>query len=165
MLRVNDSGARSVCKPITGLYMAGRHSVSPGPTLKDIAAATVLRVLRDSPVVNSDTKARVRAAVAETGYVINRNAQKLRDLRTNVIALCVRPPSPGGQTGLPFSRLLFDLVRSLSVREEEALLTLSDNLDATGCQTMLASKTVDGFVFVNATEGLLVDHGPAVRCL
>ena len=54
-----------------------------GPTIRDVArqagvsAATVSRVLNDSPLVVEPTRARVQAAVDELGYRMNATARKL----------------------------------------------------------------------------------------
>src|SRR3954449_7977151 len=54
-----------------------------GPTIRDVArlagvsAATVSRVLNDSPLVVEETRARVRAAVDELGYRLNATARTL----------------------------------------------------------------------------------------
>jgi LacI family transcriptional regulator, galactose operon repressor len=54
-----------------------------GPTIRDVArvagvsAATVSRVLNDSPLVVEETRARVRAAVDQLGYRLNATARTL----------------------------------------------------------------------------------------
>jgi DNA-binding LacI/PurR family transcriptional regulator len=54
-----------------------------GPTIRDVArlagvsAATVSRVLNDSPLVLEETRARVRAAVDQLGYRLNATARTL----------------------------------------------------------------------------------------
>jgi LacI family transcriptional regulator len=64
-------------------------------TVTDVAAgcgvsrATVSLVLRDSPLVHADTRARVRAEIARQGYVYNRGAANLRRRASNAVALVV----------------------------------------------------------------------------
>lgn len=64
-------------------------------TLADIAAAcglskaTVSLVLRDSPLVRADTRARVRAELERQGYVYHRGAASLRRGASNAVALVV----------------------------------------------------------------------------
>lgn len=64
-------------------------------TLNDVAAragvsrATASLVLRDSPLVASETRDRVRAAVAELGYVYHRGAATLRASRSKTIGLVI----------------------------------------------------------------------------
>jgi LacI family transcriptional regulator, galactose operon repressor len=62
-------------------------------TVSDVAAgcgvsrATVSLVLRDSPLVHADTRARVRAEIARQGYVYHRGAANLRRRASNAVAL------------------------------------------------------------------------------
>src|SRR5690242_21792618 len=64
-------------------------------TLTDIAAgcdvsrATVSLVLRGSPLVNKDTRARVEEELRRQGYVYNRAAANLRRRTSSSIALVV----------------------------------------------------------------------------
>src|SRR3954466_4749511 len=75
-------------------------SVSPpsrgrGPTIRDVArragvsAATVSRVLNDSPLVVEPTRARVRAAVEELGYQLNATARTLSIGRAQAVGVVV----------------------------------------------------------------------------
>lgn len=63
------------------------------PTLKDVAERvgvtgnTVSLALRDSPLVVEETKARIRKAAREIGYVHNALAGSLRTGRSNTVAL------------------------------------------------------------------------------
>jgi len=63
------------------------------PTLHDVAkqagvsSMTVSRVVNGSPLVGPDTRARVEAVLAETGYMPNMLARGLRSKRTDTIAL------------------------------------------------------------------------------
>ena len=82
----------------------GRHEPAPARpvpaararlTLRDVAAragvsrATVSLVLRESPLVAAETRARVRAAVDALGYTYNRGAAMLRASRSQTIGLIV----------------------------------------------------------------------------
>jgi LacI family transcriptional regulator len=64
-------------------------------TLKDIAEAcglsraAVSLVVQDSPRVSEETKARVRKAMAEMGYVYDRGAANLRTRRSMIVGLIV----------------------------------------------------------------------------
>jgi DNA-binding LacI/PurR family transcriptional regulator len=66
-----------------------------GPTIRDVArqagvsAATVSRVLNDSPLVVEPTRARVRAAVDELGYRINATARTLSLGRATAVGVVV----------------------------------------------------------------------------
>lgn len=73
------------------MSQSGRRQV----TLSDIAArcgvsrATVSLVLRRSPLVNAQTRARVEAEFKRSGYVYNRAAASLRTQRSACVALVV----------------------------------------------------------------------------
>jgi LacI family transcriptional regulator len=75
--------------------MPSRPSPGKRVTVTDLAAgcgvsrATVSLVLRDSPLVHADTRARVRAEIARQGYVYNRGAANLRRRASNAVALVV----------------------------------------------------------------------------
>ncbi|MBE2316354.1 LacI family DNA-binding transcriptional regulator [Solirubrobacter sp. CPCC 204708] len=66
-----------------------------GPTIRDVArragvsAATVSRVLNDSPLVVEPTRARVRAAVDELGYRMNATARTLSLGRATAVGVVV----------------------------------------------------------------------------
>ena len=66
-----------------------------GPTIRDVArragvsAATVSRVLNDSPLVMDETRARVRAAVDELGYRLNATARTLSIGRAQAVGVVV----------------------------------------------------------------------------
>ena len=66
-----------------------------GPTIRDVArhagvsAATVSRVLNDSPLVVEPTRARVQAAVDELGYRLNATARNLSIGRATAIGVVV----------------------------------------------------------------------------
>ncbi|WP_018973859.1 LacI family DNA-binding transcriptional regulator [Rudaea cellulosilytica] len=65
------------------------------PTVSDIAAgagvsrATVSLVLRESPLVHPDTRARVQAELKKQNYVYNRGAANLRRRTSSAIALVI----------------------------------------------------------------------------
>lgn len=67
------------------------------PTLRTIAAetglavTTISRALADDPLINLDTRKRVRAVAQALGYAPDRAAQRLKTGRTNVIAVLLDP--------------------------------------------------------------------------
>ena len=68
---------------------------TPRPTSKDIARiaqvsqATVSRALRNSPLVNQETRDRVASVARELGYRVDRRAAGLRTRRSNTLALLI----------------------------------------------------------------------------
>ena len=55
--------------------------------LANVSKPTVSRALSNSPLVNPKTRDHVLSIAAEHGYAVNRNARKLRQKRTNTIAV------------------------------------------------------------------------------
>ena len=118
--------------------------------LTNVSKATVSRALRDSPLVTSDTKTLVMEAARKCGYTVNKNAKKLRDKRTNTIAIALDFPSyPGQRISDPFIfELLSDIVNALSIREQDVLLCSPGANDAFSYQNILAAKSADGIIFL-----------------
>lgn len=126
------------------------------PRLKDVAAlagvstATVSRVMHRNGYVSEDARARVEAALRETGYRLNAVAQGLRQQRTTTLGHIVQGllPNPfyaevamGVEHGADergFTVLLFN-ARGNADRERQ------------GVETLLARR-VDGIVFTTALE-------------
>lgn len=73
------------------------RKIDPAPrvTLADIAEgcgvsrATVSLVVRNSPLVHADTRAKVEAEFKRQGYVYNRGAANLRQGRSSIVALVI----------------------------------------------------------------------------
>ncbi len=55
--------------------------------LAQVSKPTVSRALSNSSLVNAKTKQHVLSVARKHGYVVNRNAQKLRHKHTNAIGL------------------------------------------------------------------------------
>lgn len=54
-----------------------------------VSKSTVSLVLKDSPLVKPETRAVVRSAMAELGYVYNRGAASLRQAQSNIIGVVI----------------------------------------------------------------------------
>ncbi len=67
-----------------------------------LSIGTVSRALNDRPDVNPDTRARVKAAAAEAGYVPDQSGRSLRSGRTGIIAAVIPTcgSSPSTDSGL-----------------------------------------------------------------
>jgi DNA-binding LacI/PurR family transcriptional regulator len=118
--------------------------------LANVSKPTVSRVLNDSPLVNEKTKERVLAVAREHGYTVNRNAQKLRQLRTGTIAVLLDFGSHRmGRIGDPFIfELLAGVSEALSIRNQDLLLSPPGVTDARRCVELIQARTADGFVFL-----------------
>jgi LacI family transcriptional regulator len=114
-------------------------------TVRDIAAgcgvsrATVSLVLRGSPLVNKDTRARVEAELRKQGYVYNRAAANLRRRTSSSIALVVN-----------------DLANPFFA---EFAAGVDDIVGEAGMVTLLGSSS-ESPRREQAVLGSLVEHGP-----
>lgn len=69
--------------------MGARPTIFDVAREADVSKSTVSLVLRDSPSVRPETRARVRQAISEIGYIYNRSAASLRSARTGLIGLVI----------------------------------------------------------------------------
>jgi DNA-binding LacI/PurR family transcriptional regulator len=122
--------------------------------LANVSKPTVSRVLNDSPLVNKDTRERVLEVARAHGYAVNRNAQKLRQLRTSTIAVLLDFGSHRrGRIGDPFVfELLAGVSEALSIRNQDLLLSPPGLTDARTCIDLLRARAADGFIFLGQGE-------------
>lgn len=101
------------------------------PTMADLAAIagvsaiTVSRALRDSPLVNEATRARIREIARQHGYAFNVSARNLRLRRSMTVAVVVEMrPDPDRQMSGPYPMdLLGGITQELTLRGYSVLLT------------------------------------------
>lgn len=65
-----------------------------------LSIGTVSRALNDRPDVNPETRARVKAAAAQAGYVPNQSGRSLRSGRTGMVAAVIPTRAPSADSGL-----------------------------------------------------------------
>lgn len=130
--------------------------------LAQVSKPTVSRVLNNSPLVTAEKRERVLAVAREHGYAVNRNAQKLRQTRTDTIAVVLDFGSHrSGRIADPFVfELLAGVSEALSVRNQDLLLSPAGLSDARSCADLIRARTVDGFIFLG--QG---DRDPLLRDL
>ena len=118
--------------------------------LANVSKPTVSRVLNDSPLVSKETRERVLDVARAQGYAVNRNAQKLRQLRTSTIAVLLDFGSHRrGRIGDPFVfELLAGVSEALSIRNQDLLLSPPGLTDAKKCVDLLRARAADGFIFL-----------------
>ncbi len=136
--------------------MADKRLKPPRPTMDDIARIaqvskpTVSRALSGSPLVSEKKREIIMQIAREQGYAVNRNAQKLRQARTNTVAVMLDFGSHRhGAIGDPFIyELLAGISEALSVRDVDLLLsppgleTTADYID------FYRSRGTDGFIIL-----------------
>ena len=116
--------------------------------LANVSKPTVSRVLNGSTLVSAKTRERVLAVARENGYAVNRNAQKLRQARTNTVTVVLDFGSHRhGAIGDPFIfELLAGVSEALSVRDVDLLLSPSGLTTAAGFIDLYRSRGTDGFI-------------------
>lgn len=153
---MNDK-RRKADEPAPG---AARRSRSMQVSMADIARLanvskpTVSRVLNGSPLVTEATRDHVLAVAREHGYAVNRNAQKLRQTRTDTVSVVLDFASHrGGRIADPFIfELLAGVSEALSVRNVDLLLSAARHDDVRAYQDQIAARVVDGFIFLGQGE-------------
>jgi LacI family repressor for deo operon, udp, cdd, tsx, nupC, and nupG len=122
------------------------------PTIQDVArhanvsAATVSRALSSPERVSEATRARVHAAVSETGYTINQAARSLRLRMAKTILIAV--PNIGN----PFYSTILDAVVSEAENRGYGVLVASHRGPHTG-------ERLNEYFYSNRADGLLLFDG------
>jgi DNA-binding LacI/PurR family transcriptional regulator len=126
------------------------------PTMEDVARwaqvskPTVSRALSGSPLVSPEKRERILQIAREHGYAVNRNAQKLRQTRTNTVAVVLDFKSHRhGAIGDPFIyELLAGVSEALSVRDVDLLLSPSGLDTVADFVDLHRSKGTDGYIIL-----------------
>ena len=116
--------------------------------LANVSKPTVSRALSDSPLVKPETRQHVLSIARRHGYAVNRNAQKLRQKRTNTIAVSLDYRShQQNHIADPF---IFDLLAGVSEAlgdsNQDALLCAPSHNDSESFQQILSGRAADGFI-------------------
>jgi len=114
-----------------------------------VSQATVSRALRDSPLVNEETRRRIQHIAREMNYQVDRRAAGLRSQRTHTLALLVHedPTSDDSQINPFFLTMLGNITRVAAARNYDVLLSfqqLSDNW----LYEYQASNRADGIILL-----------------
>lgn len=136
------------------------RSRSMGVSMADIARIanvskpTVSRVLSGSLLVTAATRDHVLKVAREQGYAVNRNAQKLRQTRTDTVGVVLDFGSHrGGRIADPFVfELLAGVSEALAVRHLDLLLSPPVSQDVRDYQDQIRARLVDGFIFLGQGE-------------
>ena len=130
---------------------AQRRKKEPGdsPTMADLAklagvsAITVSRALRDSPLVNPETRAQIKALAQTQGYMFNISARNLRLRRSMTVAVVVEmTPSIERQMSGPYP---LDLLGGIS-----------QELTSSGYAVLLTSLQGGALPSVQAADGVIL---------
>ncbi len=130
-------------------------------SIKDIARAagvshsTVSRSLSDSPLVNSETKARIRQLSLEMGYTPNAAARSLVMGRTRTVGVVVTTIAD------PFIAEVTQGIESTAYEHGYTVILASSNSDPSreiAAVEMLRSKRVDGVIVTSSRVGAFYQH-------
>lgn len=132
--------------------MTGKHRK---PTSFDIAfqagvsQSTVSRALRDSPLVNLETRRKVQSIARELNYQVDKNARNLRSQRTNTLALLLcEDPGTGDSLINPFFlSMVASIVRAAAAQGYDVLISFQQYSDDWGAEYEAASRA-DGIIFL-----------------
>ncbi|GAO56471.1 transcriptional regulator of maltose utilization of lacI family [Novosphingobium sp. MD-1] len=122
--------------------------------IANVSKPTVSRVLSGSPLVTQATRDHVLEVARAHGYAVNRNAQKLRQTRTDTISVVLDFGSHrGGRIADPFIfELLAGVAEALAVRKLDLLLSPPAAQDERAYQDQVNARVVDGFIFLGQGE-------------
>lgn len=129
-----------------------RTSMADVAEIAGVSAQTVSRVVNGSPRVDPDTRKRVEAAMAASGYRVHRAARALRTGRTGVVGAVVSTLATVGN-----SLLLQSVVDEASTRGYAVAIARIGAGGPAEAFERLREQGVDGAIVVNEASALLRD--------
>lgn len=134
--------------------MANSHrpSMADVAALAGVSAQTVSRVVNASPRVDPETRQRVEAALARSGYRVHRAARALRTGRTGIVGAVVSTLATVGN-----SLMLQSVVDEASVRGYSVVIARIGTDGPAEAFERLREQGVDGAIVVNEASALLRD--------
>lgn len=130
-------------------------------TIKDVAkkagvaTSTVSRTLKNQPNISEATKAKVRKAMKELGYVPNVAAQNLANRSTQTIGLILPPDFHQNRVQQPFFMdVISEISQYLNTQQYTASLVCDSDFDAllSLVKQMYQQRRVDGFIVLYSVE-------------
>lgn len=114
-----------------------------------VSQSTVSRALRNSPLVNKETREKVQAIARELNYKVDKNAANLRSQTTNTIALLLfeDPTSDDSLINPFFLSLLGNITRAAAERGYDLLVSFQQ-LDQDWHNEYEASHRADGMILL-----------------
>ena len=96
-----------------------------------VSQATVSRALRDSPLVNSDTRERVKRIARQLNYQVDRTAAGLRSQQSHTLAILLfeDPTTDDSQINPFFLSMLGNITRSAARRNYDVLVSFQQLSD------------------------------------
>ncbi len=126
-------------------------------TIKDIARragvipSTVNRTLKDNPSISKETKAKVRAAMDELGYVPNSAAQMLATGLTHSLGVVLPPLTDRENISQPFYMEIITAINEEASSNSQVVSIATDALLeelVKQVELMYRQKRADGFIIL-----------------
>jgi DNA-binding LacI/PurR family transcriptional regulator len=113
-----------------------------------VSQATVSRALRNSPLVNAETRERVKKIAREMNYRVDRSAAGLRSQRSNTIALLLfeDPTSDDSQINPFFLSMLGNITRYAAGKKYDVLVSFQQ----------LSDDWLSEYQFSNRADGIIL---------
>lgn len=146
--------------------MQERLTIQDIAKIAGVSASTVSRSLNDSPLVNDNTKARIREIAKEGNFSFNATARSLVTRRTGIVGLICPDSFDEYQYSLHLT-LLINKIRRL-LEEDDLELIVKFRCDAGGRNSihhLLDSRKVDGLIVISpdvTAEEVAYIHGHRV---
>jgi alanine racemase len=114
-----------------------------------VSQATVSRALRNSPLVNPETRKRVQKIAREMNYRVDRSAAGLRSQQSRTIALLLfeDPTSDDSQINPFFLTMLGNITRFAAIRQYDVLVSFQQ-LSDDWLQEYVVSNRADGIILL-----------------
>jgi len=114
-----------------------------------VSQATVSRALRDSPLVNPDTRRRVKKIARELNYQVDRTAAGLRSQQSHTLAILLfeDPTSDDSQINPFFLSMLGNITRAAARRNYDVLVSFQQLSDDWHIRYQ-ASNRADGIILL-----------------
>ena len=114
-----------------------------------VSQSTVSRALRDSPLVNEETRRRVQAIARELNYKVDKNARNLRAQSTRTIALLLCEDQGIGESMINpfFLSMLGSITRACAARSYDLLVSFQQSSEDWHADFEDAHRA-DGIIFL-----------------
>ncbi|MFZ5609231.1 MAG: LacI family DNA-binding transcriptional regulator [Pseudomonadota bacterium] len=129
--------------------------------LAGVSKSTVSRALSDSPLVNEETKKRIRALAARHNYTIDERARNFRLRQTNTIAVVIHLTHDIDQhvSDPFFLDLLGHIADTLAERGYDLLLSKVVAGDADWLERLAATRRSDGLILLGqSTQHAIINQ-------
>jgi DNA-binding LacI/PurR family transcriptional regulator len=134
--------------------MAAKVTIATVARRANVSRQTVSNVLNTPQLVRSDTRDRVRAAIAELGYRANLAARQMRTGRSRLIAVRIDPARDGIDSPV-LDRFLHGLTEAAVPAGYRIMLysAADDAAEIATYEDLLASYALDAFVLTHTHHG------------